>query len=129
MATTNYDLEKRLIQQHPHTANALTKLISAMAGVHNKRGKRSIFGVDKRLKAYEKFDARLRDLLLCMVLDGLIKRNTRDDDSRRAVVDTIQRAMDIWPNWPDAYSFAAEFFVESADEANDRIGQLMRAAP
>ena len=49
MATTDYELESIFSENHPHTSNAIQKLLMAMADVYNHRGKRSFFGHDKGL--------------------------------------------------------------------------------
>ena len=53
MATTDSELESIFCENHPHTSNAIQKLLMAMADVYNHRGKRSFFGHDKGLKSYE----------------------------------------------------------------------------
>ena len=63
MATTDYELESIFSENHPHTSNAIQKLLMAMADVYNHRGKRSFFGHDKGLKSYEKFHKRLKELI------------------------------------------------------------------
>ena len=126
MAKTNKVLEDKLLNTHPHTFNSLTHLISAMADVYKNRGKKSLLGVDKGLKAYNKFESKLRDHLLAMTLDGLIQRNADCDRYRRAVIDTMGLAMDIWPNWQDSYEYASEFFLDNADQANDLISSLLK---
>lgn len=127
MATTNYEAEERLIRMHPHMGNALNKFVMAMADVQNKRGKKSFLGKDKGLDAYKKFESALRDLLLSMVLDGLIERNLEADRCRRAVIDCVNLAEDIWPNWTDAYSYATEYLLDDATQATARIADLMKA--
>lgn len=48
----------------------------AIADVVKYRGKRSLFGRDKGLAAYKAFEQKLRDMMLAMVLDGFIERNS-----------------------------------------------------
>ena len=125
MATTDHQKERWLVDQAPHTANALTKLIMAMASVQKNLGKKTIFGHDKGLSSYQKFEQKFRDLLSCMILDGLISMTTESDECLAKVVSLIGFATEVWPNWPDAYAFANEFFVENSDQAERRINQLM----
>ena len=129
MATTDYQKEQWLLDTAPHTANALTKFIMAMAAVQKNRGKRSFLGRDKGLDSYNKFELRLKELLACMVLDGLILRSIDGGECLQKVVSMIKYATTVWPNWPDAYAFAYEFFIENGHEAELRIQQLLSAPP
>jgi hypothetical protein len=126
MATTNHRVEENLMRMHPHMGNALTKFVTAMADVQKQRGKKSFLGKDKGLDAYKKFEVTLRDLLLSMVLDGLIERNLEADDCRRSVIDCVNLARDIWPNWPDAYSYAEEYLLDNATQTTAKIADLMK---
>ena len=126
MATTDSELESIFCENHPHTSNAIQKLLMAMEDVYNHRGKRSFFGHDKGLKSYEKFDKRLKELINCMILDELIPLDISSNDCRRACCDTINMAMKIWPNWHEAYAFAREYFDKKPNEANSRIEKLLR---
>lgn len=52
MATTDWASAAAFQSECPHTFNALQHLVMAMAGVANNRGKKSFFGRDKGLAAY-----------------------------------------------------------------------------
>jgi len=49
-------------------------LALAMDKACDNRGKTSFLGHDKELKSYLKFEEKLRDTLLAMVMDGLLDR-------------------------------------------------------
>lgn len=126
MATTNYELAASLQSRHPHTFNALQHLVMAMADFQKNRNKKTLFGKDKGLAAYKKFEDKLRDTLLAMVLDGVITRVATPAEYREQLTGAIGAFASVFPNWQDAYVFAAEYFVSSAKEAEDRIHEMLR---
>ena len=121
MATTNWTTAAELQAACPHTYNALQHLVMAMADFKKRRGKKSLFGRDKGLAAYKNFENKLEDTLLSLVLDGAIPRNADPHTAREALIHAIVAFKKSFPNWQDAYSFAHEFLVESAEVAEDRI--------
>ena len=80
----------------------------AMADAHNNQGKTNFFGHDKGLKSYIKFEEELKGALIAMTMDGVMSRAQTADEFR----DTLQTVMitwfDIFPNWPDAQTFAIQ---------------------
>ena len=126
MATTNW-ANAEVFQAHaPHTFNALQHLVMAMADFAASRGKKTLFGHDKGLAAYKKFEDKFKDALLAMVLDGVIDRNAEPAIAREKLVQAIGIFAAAFPNWQDAYSFAEEFLVQSPAVAEDRIRSTMR---
>lgn len=97
-----------------------------MADFNNNRGKKSLFGKDKGLAAYKKFEDKFKDTLLAMVLDGILERNASPSRARETLVEAIDVFAAAFPNWQDAYAFAKEFLVDSAKVAEDRIQSAMR---
>lgn len=125
MATTNWTNAALFQESAPHTFNALQHLVMAMADFSKNRGKTSFFGKDKGLAAYKKFEDKLRDTLLAMVLDGVIERNSRPALARAALIKAISLFAAAFPNWQDAYEFAEEFLIGSPAIAEDRIRSAM----
>lgn len=97
----------------------------AMADAYNNRGKTSFFGHDKGLKSYLKFEEKLREALLAMVMDGIVSRvaNARDFHEKLLVV--LDAWSVIFPNWPDAHSFAHEKLRANPKEARKLIAGLV----
>ncbi len=126
MATTDWDLAGTFQTRFPHTFNALQKLVMAMAAYQKKRGRKTLFGKDKGLEAYKKFESVLRDTLLAMVVDGVLQRNVRPKDCLETLNEMIAAFAEVFPNWQDAYSFANEYFTVNAVIAEDRIRDMLR---
>ncbi len=97
----------------------------AMADAFNSRGKTSFFGHDKGLKSYLKFEEKLKNALLAMVIDGLLKRS----DSAATYLEKLLLVIDAWeaifPNWPDAHAFAYEKLRSNPSEARKLITNLI----
>lgn len=113
----------------PHTYNAMTKLVMAMAKMLRDHNKKTLFGRDKGVIAYRDFQERLRDTLIAMSLDGALRPSTSDDEAASLVLDQIRQFSVAHPNWQDAYTFAAIFFglgeyKESPFDAVDSIRRL-----
>jgi hypothetical protein len=126
MATTNWTTAEVFQANLPHTFNALQHLVMAMSDFVNSRGKKSFFGKDKGLAAYKKFEEKLKDTLLAMVLDGVIERNAAPSHARSELIKAIEVFAATFPNWQEAYAFANEFLMYSAAVAEDRIQSAMR---
>jgi len=125
MATTNYALAELFQVSRPHTFNALQHLVMAMADYNVSRGKRTLFGRDRGLKAYKRFEDSLRDTLLAMALDGTILRDAPAADYLEQLLTNIKRFADTFPNWQDGYAFAAEYFIDQRRAAEHRIQALI----
>lgn len=126
MATTDWDLAGTFQTRFPHTFNALLKLVMAMADYQKNRGKITLFGKDKGLNAYKKFESILRDTLLAIVVDGAVERNVGAKECRETLTEMIAAFAEVFPNWQDAYSFADEYFIKSAITTEDRIRDMLR---
>ncbi len=125
MATTNWTTAASFQAECPHTFNALQHLVMAMADLSKNRGMKSIFGKDKGLAALEKFESKLADTLLALVLDGAIDRDEDPTSARETLLNAIGMFQEAFPNWQDAYSFAQEYFVGSAATAEARIAATL----
>lgn len=125
MATTDWDLADTFQTRFPHSFNSLQKLVMAMADYEKNRGKKTIFGKDKGLNAYKKFEDVLRDTLLAMVVDGAVARDVGAKDCRETLTEMIGAFAEVFPNWPDAYSFAENYFIHNAKTAEARIQQML----
>ena len=125
MATTDWDRAETFQTECPHTFNSLQHLVMAMAKVSKNQGKKSFFGRDKGLAAYKTFEDKLRDTILAMVLDGVIKRNSPATDVRKILITGIQLFASAFPNWQDDYQYAHEYFIVSDTVAEDRIKVML----
>jgi hypothetical protein len=125
MATTDWDLADTFQTRFPHTFNSLQKLVMAMAAYEKNRGKKTLFGKDKGLDAYKKFEGVLKDTLLAMVVDGAVARNIGAKECRETLTEMIAAFAEVFPNWQDAYSFADNYFIRDAATAEDRIQQML----
>lgn len=126
MSTSDWDLAGTFQTRFPHTFNALQKLIMAMADYQKNRGKKTIFGKDKGLDSYKKFESILRDTLLAMVVDKAVERNVKAKECRETLTEMIAAFAEVFPNWQDAYLFADEYFLKNAGTAEDRIRDMLR---
>ena len=115
--------EEQLRIMTPHTYNALTKLITAMAGVSKNAGKKTFFGRDKGQEAYEKFLNSLKVTLQCMVLDEVIRESSTTEEVILELEGKIQKFKMAFPNWQDAYS-VSDMFFESKEDAIATIERL-----
>ena len=97
----------------------------AMADAYNNRGKTSLFGHDKGLKSYLKFEEKLKNALLALTLDGLVSRT----DTSKKYLEGLLLVLDAWqaifPNWPDAEAFAFEKLRANEQEARLLISSLI----
>jgi hypothetical protein len=125
MPSANWAQASQLQAKIPHTYTAMEHLIMAMADAFNSRGKTSFFGHDKGLKSYLKFEEKLKNALLAMVIDGLLKRS----DSAATYLEKLLLVIDAWeaifPNWPDAHAFAYEKLRSNPSEARKLITNLI----
>lgn len=97
----------------------------SMADAYNNRGKTSIFGYDKGLKSYMKFEEKLKGALIAMTMDGLVHRFDSSDKFRDALLLVIAAWFEVFPNWPDAESFAHEKLTANPTEAKRMICALI----
>jgi hypothetical protein len=115
------ELQKRL----PHTYLAMERLIMAMADAHNSEGKTGLFGRDRGLASYKKFEAVLKDTLLALTLDGVVRRDEPAASYRAMIVSLVAVWMTIFPGWPDAEEYTLRHFVIKASEADAQIKHLI----
>ena len=125
MQSTNWKAATVFQNQYPHTYTSMEHLIMAMADAEKNKNKTSLFGVDKGLKSYKKFEEKLKETLLAMVLDGLIERSARADEFREKLGNMIYIWSEIFPNWQDAYSFAVNNIAKDSARGNKLISALI----
>lgn len=116
--------EEQLRLMTPHTYNALQKLVMAMAGVAKNAGKKTFFGRDKGQESYSEFLSMLKVTLQSMVLDGIIREATPTEEVTSKLESKIREFKMAFPNWQDAYGFAAMFFEENREDAMATIERL-----
>ena len=120
--------EEQLQLTAPHTLNALTKLVMAMANVTKNAGKRTLLGRDKGQESYSRFLEALEKTLQSMVLDGIIRESTSTEEVAIELEKKLEKFSMAFPNWQDAYAFAGMFFGEKRKDAIATIERL-RAVP
>lgn len=98
-----------------------------MAKAFKDRGRRSFWGIDKGIKALNEFDDRLASLLSAMLLDQVVQKNDSSEKVCDELLGLIGFFSQAFPNWPDAYSFAEEYFVKGREAAVVRIDHILRA--
>jgi hypothetical protein len=125
VATTNWTAADNLQQGLPHTFAAMQKLIMAMEDAYKSRGKTTFFGHDRGLKAYQKFEDCLRETLLALSMDGLVKRTSSAEEYWGAIGAVINQWAEIFPNWPAAYTFANEM-LGNKSEGQKLVAMLIR---
>ena len=94
----------------PHTFTALEKLVMAMAAVSKNAGKTSFFGRDKGQEAYSKFLFALKVTMQAMMLDGVTQESASTAEVLAALGVKLEKFVQAFPNWQDAYAFGNEFF-------------------
>jgi hypothetical protein len=124
MASANWALASQLQARMPHTYTAMEHLVMAMADAHNNRGKTSFFGNDKGLKSYMKFEEKLKNALLALTMDGLVNRFDTSEKFHEALLTVVAAWFEVFPNWPDAQSFAWEKLVANPEETRRLISSL-----
>jgi hypothetical protein len=125
MESANWAAASELQAKLPHTYTAFEHLIMAMADAFNNKGKTSFFGNDKGLKSYMKFEEKLKNALIALTLDGLVSRFDSSEKYRETLLTVIEAWFQIFPNWPDAGSFAYEKFIVDPVQARQLIASLM----
>lgn len=110
-------IEEQMKLITPRTYNALTHLVMALANTANSLGKKTWFGRDKGVKAYEKLIEKLRHTITAMTLDGLVKPTTPTPEVLDALIRKIRLFNQAHPNWQDAYQFADYFLVQERENA------------
>ena len=113
----NQLFERQLRHFSPHTCNALTKLVMAMAAVTKNTGKKTLFGRDKGQESYSKFLEALKVSLQAMILDRLIQESTSSEEAVSILVGKLKEFELAHPNWQDAYAFSGYFFKENQADA------------
>jgi hypothetical protein len=125
MSTADWAAANQLQSHIPHTYTAMEHLIMAMADAHNNRGKTTFFGHDKGLKSYLKFEEKLKNALLAMVMDGVVNRVAPAKEFHEKLLVVIDTWEGIFPNWPDARNFAFEKLRANPKEARKLIAGLI----
>ena len=94
----NQLFERQLRHFSPHTYNALTKLVMAMAAVTKNTGKKTLFGRDKGQESYSKFLEALKVSLQAMILDRLIQESTSSEEAVSILVGKLKEFELAHPN-------------------------------
>lgn len=124
MRITDHQTASAMRELAPHTYNAMTYLVMAMAKVSKDSGKRTFFGRDKGVAAYKNFFEKLRTQFIAMSLDGFLASDDSDEEALIRLVKTIEIFSTAHPNWRDAYDVAHDLFVVSESQAVAMISRL-----
>ena len=116
--------EEQLRLLGPHTFAALQKLVMSMADVAKNAGKTGLFGRNKGQEAYSRFLAALKVTVQSMVLDGVIRESTPTEEVLSALEAKLDQFSRMFPNWQDAYGFAAIFLGERRVDALATVERL-----
>ncbi|HBL54278.1 MAG TPA: hypothetical protein DDZ34_09865 [Syntrophaceae bacterium] len=118
MSFSNYSLAMKVFSGKDKTFKALQSLVLSMSKVVKNSGKVSFFGKDKGKEAIEDFCKRLVEIKFAIHSDYNISFTQSDDNK---IIDIMVTELDkfkqCFPNWNDAYDFAAQFFTEERDFA------------
>ncbi len=125
MASANWAMASQLQARLPHTYTAMEHLVMAMADAHNNQGKTNFFGQDKGLKSYMKFEEKLKGALIAMTMDGLMSRAQSADEFRKTLQEVVEAWFQIFPNWPDAQTFAIQKIFSDKNAGNQLIRMLI----
>ena len=125
MASANWAMSSQLQARLPHTYTAMEHLVMAMADAHNNQGKTSFFGHDKGLKSYMKFEEKLKGALIAMTMDGIATRAQPADEFRETLQEVVEAWFQIFPNWPDAQTFAIQKIFRDKNAGNQLIRMLI----
>jgi len=115
--------EEQLRIMTPHTYNSLQKLVMAMAGISKNAGKKTFFGRDKGQEAYDKFLKSLKAALQSMVLDGVIRESSSNEDILNELESKFNNFKMAFPNWQDAYA-VSDMFFENKEDAISTVERL-----
>jgi hypothetical protein len=125
VASANWAMASQLQARLPHTYTAMEHLVMAMADAHNNQGKTNFFGQDKGLKSYMKFEEKLKGALIAMTMDGLMSRAQSADEFRKTLQEVVEAWFQIFPNWPDAQTFAIQKIFSDKNAGNQLIRMLI----
>ena len=109
--------QKLLPLQYPHSYNAMTKLVVAMAKVSKNAGKKTFFGKDKGQESYQKFIEALRVTMQSLVLDKAVVESDDTESIYIRLGELLEMFSMAHPNWQDAYAFSKTFFVDDKPSA------------
>jgi len=125
VASANWAMASQLQARLPHTYTAMEHLVMAMADAHKNQGKTNFFGHDKGLKSYMKFEEKLKGALIAMTMDGLMSRAQSADEFRKTLQEVVEAWFQIFPNWPDAQTFAIQKIFGDKNAGNQLIRMLI----
>ncbi|GHF26379.1 hypothetical protein GCM10017044_21650 [Kordiimonas sediminis] len=126
MATTDYNAAAQLDEKIPHTHIALTNLLTKMAKCDKYKNKKPFLGRDKKRDALMAFEVGLAELVAAMRLDGITEDSDDAEVIRATICDLMTVCMEVYPNWGDAYRFAADTFARDFGAGSALIKRVCR---
>lgn len=121
---SNKLFEDLLRFKSPHTLKSFQDLVMSMAKVTQNLGKTSLFGRDKGVEAYREFLGEFRKTMHAMLKDGLVTEATPAEEFAIEMASNLETFARAFPNWKDAYDFAATIFNHGGRDAIDLIEQI-----
>lgn len=97
----------------PQMHLAFQNMVLAMENAENARGKRTLFGRDKAQPAHEKFADTFKAAIHAMFSENMLSKNDGSSEIAIQFIDMLNMFAEAYPNWPEAYRFAAQFFDAS----------------
>ena len=120
--------EDQLQIMTPHSYVALQRLVAAMADYVNNAGKTTFFGRDKGQQAYAKFLAALRQTCHAMIVDKVVRESSTEEELLNALTELLRKFSLAFPNWQEAYAFAADLLGPRRSEALTLVARLRSSA-
>lgn len=108
---------RQLWQEFPSSNFCMQNLLMAMDNAEKSFGKRTLFGKDKGLPAVEKFMESFKTTLNAMFEEEVLSKGQPPENVAAEFLERLENFAEAYPNWPDAYRFAASFF-NAANKAN-----------
>lgn len=125
MALPNMAAVGEFAVQLPHTFVAFQNLIMAMDDAYNNRGKIGFFGRDKGLKSHIKYEAKLKESLIAMTMDGIVNRFDTAEEFRVVLLTVFDCWFNMFPGWLGARLLVSEQFASDPEQGRMLITSLM----
>lgn len=123
---TDKGMAERYIEVAPNTHRQVTSLLMIMDKYKDSQGKKTWLGGDKGAKVKVQFYKNLDNLIIALFKDGVLTQPCSVKDVHTAVVEAIDIARHTYPNWPNAYNFAGEFFLKDELKALATIEYILK---
>lgn len=110
-----------LQNEAPHSYNAMTHLVMALADLHKNAGRKTFFGRDKTASAFMKMRQKLALQMNAFILDGLLTGGESDMEATSLFLNFAHQFAKLNPNWKDAYTALYEVFIQNPEMGIDLV--------